>query len=390
MALPLAIGASPARIVYDCMDELTAFKSAAPQLLERERALMQVADVVFTGGPSLYRSRLGKHPNLHCFPSSVDRAHFERARIAAVHAAQESLPTPRLGFFGVIDERLDYRLIGALAESHPQWQIMMVGPVAKVGPWALPRAANLHWMGRHAYAELPALLAGWDVCLLPFALNHATRFISPTKTLEYLAAGRPVISTAIHDVIDLYSDVVRIGDDVDDFIAACEAALSEGIEAREQRERAARAHLDRTSWDRTAAAMRGILEGAGDSAARSGRPRATAAPARLLEARNIVLGAGPAGLSAAYHLGAGSLLLEATGRVGGECRWSSIADLPSTRARSSSSPRIRTYSRWWSDCWATTCIGRSARRGHIRTAFMCAMPWAMCASPIRCAAASRR
>jgi UDP-galactopyranose mutase len=319
MALPLAMRTSPMRIVYDCMDELSAFKSASRQLSQREQSLMRLADVVFTGGPSLYRSRAGKHPNLHCFPSSVDTAHFERARGLASHPLQAHLPRPRLGFFGVIDERMDYELVDALARTHPEWQIVMAGPVAKMDPTKLPRAPNLHWIGRCSYAELPALLAGWDVCLLPFALNEATCYISPTKTLEYLAAGKPVVSSPLRDVVELYGDAVHIGKDAQGFIAACETALAESFPDREQRLRKARAHLARTSWDSTVRAMCDVLR---TSSQPKQRPLPRIGPFRAGPNpgfEHIVAGAGPTGLSAAYHLGASSLLLEQNGRVGGWC-----------------------------------------------------------------------
>jgi hypothetical protein len=168
------------------MDELAAFRNAPRQLLQRESALLKIADVVFTGGPSLYRAKRDRHPSVHCFPSSVDAMHFGRAKDRLIdHPLQQRLPQPRLGYFGVIDERLDLELIEALAMRRPQWQIVMVGPHAKVDPATLPRRPNIHYFGQQAYEDLPRFVAGWDVCLLPFALNEATRFISPTKTRKH-------------------------------------------------------------------------------------------------------------------------------------------------------------------------------------------------------------
>jgi UDP-galactopyranose mutase len=256
MALPHAQRLTPRLTVYDCMDELSAFHGAPPELLTREESLLAQADLVFTGGRSLYRAKCGRHPSVHCLPSSVDATHFRAAldpRITAPEMA--NVPHPRLGFYGVIDERLDIEMIGALAEMRPNWQIVMVGPVVKIDPEALPRAHNIHYMGQRTYAELPSFLAGWDVCLLPFALNEATRFISPTKTLEYMAAEKPIVGTPIADVVEPYGDIVYIGDTPRAFVAACERALSASAGERAERTAAMRAVLAETSWDTTASAM---------------------------------------------------------------------------------------------------------------------------------------
>ena len=226
MALPLLQGLSPRAVVYDCMDELAAFRGAPRQLLQRESALYQVADLVLTGGPSLYEAKRTRHPQVHLFPSSVDAAHFASGQ-GQEHPAQQDLPRPRLGYHGVIDERLDLDLLAAVADAHPEWQLVMVGPVAKIAPESLPQRPNIHWLGQRPYEELPALVAGWDLCLMPFALNEATRFISPTKTLEYMAAGKPTVSTPIRDVAEPYGDVVRISATPAEFVAACEALLAE-------------------------------------------------------------------------------------------------------------------------------------------------------------------
>lgn len=258
MALPLAVGLRPRGVVYDCMDELSAFRFAPPELMQRESELLRLADLVLTGGPSLYAAKRDRHPDVHCFPSSVDAAHF--ARTPPEHPSQVDLPHPRLGYYGVIDERIDLDLLDAVAEARPQWQVVMVGPLAKIDPESLPRRPNLHWLGQRPYDELPAHLVGWDVCLLPFALNESTRFISPTKTLEYLAAGRPCVSTRIRDVAEPYADVVSIADDAPAFVAACEEILGWPRNAHAAfRERAA-AHVAATSWDRTVARIEALLE----------------------------------------------------------------------------------------------------------------------------------
>ncbi len=267
MALPLVADLEPRAVVYDCMDDLASFKFAPAQLLQREQALMDLADVVLTGGPSLYDARKDLHSNIHCLPSAVDAAHFSPADLdgddieAAVAAElHRALPHPRLGFFGVIDERLDLALLEGLADRRPDWHIVMAGPVVKIDPAALPKRPNLHWIGMQRYEALPHLLSHWDVCLLPFALNEHTRFISPTKTLEYLAGGKPAVSTPIHDVVSLYGSVVRVAATAGDFVAAIEQTLAESADARADWRIAAQAMVDRCTWDGTAARIAGLLQ----------------------------------------------------------------------------------------------------------------------------------
>jgi UDP-galactopyranose mutase len=229
MMLPLSRHLDRTMTVYDCMDELSNFRFAPPEMLAREAELLRRADVVFTGGYSLYEAKRGRHPNIHPFPSSVDRAHFGSARHLPRDVMPDQAPIagPRLGYFGVIDERMDLALLAALADARPGWSIVMVGPIVKIDPADLPRRANIHYLGAKSYGDLPGYLAGWDAALMPFALNDATRFISPTKTPEYLAGGRPVISTAIADVIRHYGDVagVSVARSAEEFVAACDAAL---------------------------------------------------------------------------------------------------------------------------------------------------------------------
>jgi UDP-galactopyranose mutase len=229
MMLPFSRQLEAVCTVYDCMDELKNFRFAPPELAGLEKELLAAADVVFTGGYSLYEAKRGDHGNIHPFPSSVDRAHFEQARRIAVDPEDQiDLPRPRLGFYGVVDERMDLDLLAALAEARPQWSIVIVGPVVKVDPADLPKRANITYLGGKTYAELPCYLAGWDVALMPFAINESTQFISPTKTPEYLAGGKPVVSTPITDVIRHYGDLqgVKIGRTHDEFIAACDEAMA--------------------------------------------------------------------------------------------------------------------------------------------------------------------
>ena len=229
MMLPFSRGLPAVCVVYDCMDELANFRFAPPELAQLERELLARADVVFTGGYSLYEAKQHQHANIHPFPSSVDRAHFAQARALSTSPAdQAALPGPRLGFFGVVDERMDLDLLAAIADAEPDWSLVVVGPVVKIDPADLPRRPNIAYLGGKAYAELPAYLAGWDVALMPFAINDSTRFISPTKTPEYLAGGKPVVSTPITDVVRHYGQLegVAIAATPDAFVAACRAALA--------------------------------------------------------------------------------------------------------------------------------------------------------------------
>ncbi|MET0534534.1 MAG: FAD-dependent oxidoreductase [Steroidobacter sp.] len=326
MALPLMQDLSPQVVVYDCMDELAAFRNAPRQLLQRERALLKRADVVFTGGPSLYRAKRERHHNVHCFSSSVDAEHFRHAHAGSdEHPLQRSLPRPRLGYFGVIDERIDLDLLAKLADATSHWQICMVGPLAKIDASQLPRRPNLHYFGQQAYEDLPSFVAGWDVCLQPFALNEATRFISPTKTLEYMAAERPIVSTPIADVVEPYGHIVDCAPDAPAFIAACERALRMSTDEWTARAELMRNTVASTSWDQTADSMCTLLEAAALERQRAPAsieivPTSANAMSSSSEYSTLIIGAGPTGLSAAYHLGEGSLLLEQNATVGGWCR----------------------------------------------------------------------
>jgi len=251
MALDFTAHLQPLATVYDCMDELSAFAGAPPELSEKERALLIRADLVLTGGRSLFEAKRSLHPNVHECPSSVDVRHFARAREPLPERSeQRHIALPRIGFFGVIDERLDRDLLAGIAQRCPGWQFVMVGPVAKINPADLPSFTNIHYLGPKAYEDLPGYIGGWDVAMLPFARNQATRFISPTKTPEYLAAGRPVVSTSIPDVVRPYGELglARIADTPDDFVEAIRAALYEPVARWLPR---ADAFLAGNSWDAT-------------------------------------------------------------------------------------------------------------------------------------------
>jgi UDP-galactopyranose mutase len=262
MALPLLEEVEAQHVVYDCMDELSAFKNAPAKLLEYENRLLEISDIVFTSGPSLYNAKRHRHANVHCFPSSVDASHFRQARDRnSAHPAMRELPKPRLGFYGVIDERFDPGIIRHMASIHPEWQIILAGPIVnKVDSASLPQQANIHYVGQQVYNDLPKLLAAWDVCLMPFALNESTKFISPTKSLEYMAAELPIVSTPVKDVVDLHSDVIEIAEGAHEFVAACERVLSASSAEKLQKVRLMRAKLSKTSWDVVAASMHVLLE----------------------------------------------------------------------------------------------------------------------------------
>jgi glycosyltransferase involved in cell wall biosynthesis len=268
MPAPAMLGAfREVGVVYDCMDELSKFRFAPPDLVRRERMLMEAADIIFTGGRRLWEAKSQHHRNVHFFGCGVDNDHFARARDAQTPVPDDMAWAREIegkvaGYYGVIDERLDYDLIAQLAASDPALHVVMVGPTAKVDPAALPQASNLHWMGQRSYGELPNYVRVFDVCLMPFALNEATEYINPTKTLEYMAAGRPIVSTAVADVVRNFTPVVRVARDAEDFVRGVmldarhpsAARIADGINM-------ARAH----SWDATVRAMRDLMLDAVDT-----------------------------------------------------------------------------------------------------------------------------
>jgi glycosyltransferase involved in cell wall biosynthesis len=270
-------------VVYDCMDELANFRFAPTDIAERERFVMRQSRVVFTGGHQLFQAKSALHHNVHFFGCGVDVKHYGQARSALTALPPElaDLPRPVLGYFGVIDERIDYELLERLAAAFPTGSVVMVGPFAKIDPETLPKAPNLHWLGQRDYAALPALVKGFDVCLMPFALNEATRYINPTKTLEYMAAGKPIVSTAVPDVMRLFTPIVEVALSHDAFIdaaarawaAPCDELLEKGIE---------RAH--RATWDAIVATMRSRLIDAFRPA------RTSALPAGFVGATAVALG----------------------------------------------------------------------------------------------------
>ena len=328
---PMALGFTgdlkPRATIYDCMDELSGFLGAPPELHEREQALFAQADVVFTGGMSLYEAKRRQHANVHAFPSSIDVAHFAQAAAATEEPEdQADLPHPRAGFFGVLDERFDHALIAETAALRPGIQFVFLGPVVKIDPATLPQGANIHYLGGKSYDALPRYLAGWDVALLPFALNDSTRYISPTKTPEYLAAGKPVVSTPIHDVISDYGNagLVAIAATPEEFVKALDRALEPHTEAWR---RAVAEKLSTTSWDRTWEAMSKEIEAVLSRSASlrletvSALRRRAGHPVRQESFDYLVVGAGLAGgvlaERLAHAMGKRVLLIDKRDHIGG-------------------------------------------------------------------------
>ena len=261
-AVPFIDLLQPDLLVYDVMDDLTAFAFSPPQLRAQERELLARADLVFAGGPSLYEARKTRHPDLHLFPSGVEADHFARALDADLPLPPDvaGLHHPIIGYFGVLDERLDLDLLARAAAARPDWSWVLIGPILKIEERSLPRRSNLHYLGKRDYADLPAYLKAFDVAMLPFALNEATRFISPTKTLEYMAAHKPIVSTPIPDVVGLYGAIARIAEDADAFVASVEAALGEGAREHEKRIHQASRLLEQYAWDQLVAEMRTLID----------------------------------------------------------------------------------------------------------------------------------
>jgi len=259
MALEFSGDYNPDITIYDCMDELSAFKFAPPEIIHLEKELLTRADVVFTGGQSLYEAKKHQHQNIHPFPSSIDKSHFGKARkMLKQPDDQKHIKGTKFGYYGVIDERFDYKLIRDAATLRPDWQFVLIGPVVKIDPEILPKNKNIHYLGGKSYDELPTYLSAWDVALIPFLLNESTRFISPTKTPEYLSAGKPVISTPIRDVVNPYGkkNLVSIVNDAEEFIGAAEVALS-GV--KEEWLTNVDLFLSKRSWDQTARDMMELI-----------------------------------------------------------------------------------------------------------------------------------
>jgi UDP-galactopyranose mutase len=328
MMLPFSRHLDAGAVVYDCMDELANFKFAPAELKELERELFERADAVFTGGYSLYEAKQHLHRNIHPFPSSVDRAHFAQARDTGDEPEDmQAIPHPRIGFYGVVDERMDLDMLAAVADARPGWHLVVVGPVVKISESDLPRRPNLHWLGGKTYAELPAYLGAWDVAMMPFAINESTRFISPTKTPEYLAGGRPVVSTPIVDVIRHYGDLegVRIAADAPAFVEEAERALELAADPDGFWMEEVDKTLAELSWDQTHLRMCAVIDKAMNAKAPPAASAPIAAPAIRTARRSaydvLIVGAGFAGSTIAERYARGSnkrvLLIDRRPHIGG-------------------------------------------------------------------------
>ena len=246
-------------VIYDCMDELSLFKGAPAHLINQEKYLMAHADIVFTGGKSLYESKKQLHSNVYCFPSSVDQEHFAQALNGIAIAPDIStIQNPIVGYYGVIDERIDLELLHQCAKKLPNVSFVMIGPLAKIEDADLPKENNIHYLGMRSYDELPGYLKAFDIAMMPFALNDATKYISPTKTLEYMAAGKPIISTKITDVVRDYSNSVTLIENDDEFCNAITTLLEEKDHSKMKLEY--EKILEKTSWDATADQMELIIK----------------------------------------------------------------------------------------------------------------------------------
>lgn len=261
MALSFSGHINPAITIFDCMDELSAFRFAPARLKQLEQNLLSRSDIVFTGGQSLYEAKKTRHVNIHAFPSSIDYSHFAKARNGIAEPEDNTaIPGPRFGFYGVVDERFDIELLREVADLRPDWHFVIVGPVVKIDEASLPRNKNIHYLGGRPYAQLPAYLKGWDVAIMPFAMNESTKYISPTKTPEYLAGGKPVISTPINDVVHPYGDeaLVHIAADAAEWVAAGEEILAKKNE-REKWLKRVDTFLLGNSWDQTYLSMKSLI-----------------------------------------------------------------------------------------------------------------------------------
>ena len=258
---PMAIGAlpdsaTPALTVFDAMDDLASFRNAPPQMRAQEDRMLEVADIVFTGGPTLYRQRQHRHPRVFCFPSGVDRTHFASpGQPSAASRALSQMRRPVIGFYGVIDERMDMDLVAQVADLRPDWNFALVGPLAKIRPDDLPTRSNIRHFGLQSYEALPAILSRFDVAMMPFALNDATRAISPTKTLEFLAGGKPVVSTPVADVVELYITATSIAGTPDQFVGAIDEILAWTAEDRAAWQQRADTLLAAHDWNQVVEEM---------------------------------------------------------------------------------------------------------------------------------------
>ncbi|MBN1593755.1 MAG: glycosyltransferase [Candidatus Coatesbacteria bacterium] len=225
---PIIDSLDHAAVVYDIMDEHSAFGFARRETMELERRLLESADVVFAGTNALAERKAEFAPDIKYYPCGVEFDHFSSALGGSlpVPAALSEVEGPVIGYFGAVDDRLDFDMIFAVARAYPEWNFLLAGPwLSSRQRSELETTGNIILPGLVDYSELPAYLARFDVAILPFVLNKLTLHIHPTKALEYLASRTPVISTAIPDVVKFYSGIIDIVSTADEFASAVERAL---------------------------------------------------------------------------------------------------------------------------------------------------------------------
>jgi glycosyltransferase involved in cell wall biosynthesis len=248
-------------VVYDCMDELSQFTGAPKALVLNESRLMENADVVFTGGYELGEKKRKQHDNVHTFGCGVEFSHFNKAQdpTTPIPPDIDFMHRPVLGWFGVVDERVDYAMVGEMARMRPDWSFAMVGPVVKVDPNLLPHSPNLFWLGGRDYQQLPNYCAAFDVNMMCFAINAATQYINPTKGLEYMATGKPIVGTHVRDVVKQWSDIVFLAKGAEEFVAAAQKALDRSNPDRNDRVRKGLELAQQCSWESTVQRMQDLI-----------------------------------------------------------------------------------------------------------------------------------
>lgn len=243
-------------VVYDCMDEPSLIKGDSQELLNQEEYLMSHADIIFTNVQSLFESKKQHHPNVHLFPGSVDKTHFNKAWNSSTPEDIAHIQSPIVGYYGIIDEQIDFSLLQETALKLPNVSFVMIGP-RMIDEEHLPKEANIHFLEMKSYDELPNYLKAFDIAMMPFVLNDATKYISPTKTLEYMAAGKPIISTKTTDVVRDYRRCVSLVENADEFSNAITFLLDKmdrlSLEMEYYR------ILKKTSWDATTDKMESLI-----------------------------------------------------------------------------------------------------------------------------------
>ena len=244
---PLVPYLKPDKLIYYCVDEWSAFTFLNSQLMEQmEQSLIRQSDLVIASAEKLYATKRHLNPETHLVSHGVDSEHFAKAQAASTEVAVELRQTkhPVIGFWGLIGEWIDLDLIRYMAERRPDWSIALIGK-ADVSCAVLKGLANVHLIGSRSYESLPRFAKGFAAAILPFKVNRLTENVNPIKLREYLAAGLPVVSTALPEVKQ-YDGVVRIGHTRDEFVEQVAAAVREAGPAAVRKRMDAVSH---ESWD---------------------------------------------------------------------------------------------------------------------------------------------